>query len=198
MKKIFLDTNIIIDFLGERENFYEPAAKILTLAALFWTTVVFLLEGEPFHMGSDVAGALGLVGIAGAMVASFVGKLSDRFNKSTIIYAGTFVIIIAWLILGFSARSLIGIIIGAFILDLGVQSVHITNQTIIFEGNPPARNRINTVYMVMYFAGGAFGTFIGGMLWEYFKWKGVSAAGVVLGAMILLVHIIGSKIIQSK
>ncbi len=32
MKKVFLDTNVIIDFLGERENFYEPAAKILTLA----------------------------------------------------------------------------------------------------------------------------------------------------------------------
>ena len=32
MKKIFLDTNIVLDFLGERENFYEPAAKILTLA----------------------------------------------------------------------------------------------------------------------------------------------------------------------
>ncbi len=32
MQKIFLDTNIIIDFLGEREGFYEPAAKIVTLA----------------------------------------------------------------------------------------------------------------------------------------------------------------------
>lgn len=32
MQKLFLDTNVIIDFLGERENFYEPAAKILTLA----------------------------------------------------------------------------------------------------------------------------------------------------------------------
>ncbi|MBX2922833.1 MAG: PIN domain-containing protein [Chitinophagaceae bacterium] len=32
MERIFLDTNIIIDFLGERENVYEPAAKILTLA----------------------------------------------------------------------------------------------------------------------------------------------------------------------
>ena len=32
MQKIFLDTNIIIDFLGERANFYQPAAKILTLA----------------------------------------------------------------------------------------------------------------------------------------------------------------------
>lgn len=32
MKKIFLDTNIIIDFLGEREGFYEASAKIMTLA----------------------------------------------------------------------------------------------------------------------------------------------------------------------
>ena len=32
MQKIFLDTNIVIDFLGEREHFYEAAAKILTLA----------------------------------------------------------------------------------------------------------------------------------------------------------------------
>lgn len=32
MQKIFLDTNIILDFLGERENFYEPAAKLMTHA----------------------------------------------------------------------------------------------------------------------------------------------------------------------
>ena len=32
MQKIFLDTNVVIDFLGERKLFYEPAAKIMTLA----------------------------------------------------------------------------------------------------------------------------------------------------------------------
>jgi predicted nucleic acid-binding protein len=32
MQKIFLDTNIIIDFLGERELFYEDSAKVMTLA----------------------------------------------------------------------------------------------------------------------------------------------------------------------
>lgn len=32
MQQVFLDTNIIIDFLGEREHFYEAAAKVLTLA----------------------------------------------------------------------------------------------------------------------------------------------------------------------
>lgn len=32
MMRIFLDTNIVIDFLGERKHFYEPAARVLTLA----------------------------------------------------------------------------------------------------------------------------------------------------------------------
>lgn len=32
MQKVFLDTNFLLDFLGERENFYPPCAKIMTLA----------------------------------------------------------------------------------------------------------------------------------------------------------------------
>lgn len=32
MQKVFLDTNIILDFLGARAGFYEPAAKVMTLA----------------------------------------------------------------------------------------------------------------------------------------------------------------------
>lgn len=31
-KRIFLDTNVMLDFLGERKPFYESAAKIVTLA----------------------------------------------------------------------------------------------------------------------------------------------------------------------
>lgn len=31
-KRIFIDTNVMLDFLGEREPFYEPIAKIATLA----------------------------------------------------------------------------------------------------------------------------------------------------------------------
>lgn len=31
-RRIFIDTNVMLDFLGEREPFYEPVAKIATLA----------------------------------------------------------------------------------------------------------------------------------------------------------------------
>ena len=166
--------------------------------SIFWTTLVFLLEGEPFHMGSDVAGAMGLVGIAGAVIASVVGRLSDRMNKSLLIILGTVLILASWVLIGLSYRNLFGLILGAFILDLGVQAVHITNQTMIFEGNPVARNRINTVYMVLYFTGGALGTFIGGYIWHYFQWKGISTAGFVLGILMLLVHGIGRRLINKS
>lgn len=31
-KRIFIDTNVMLDFLGEREPYYKPIAKIATLA----------------------------------------------------------------------------------------------------------------------------------------------------------------------
>src|SRR5690606_1379089 len=31
-KRIFIDTNVMLDFLGERKPYYEPIAKIATLA----------------------------------------------------------------------------------------------------------------------------------------------------------------------
>lgn len=31
-KRVFIDTNVMLDLLGEREPFYEPIAKIATLA----------------------------------------------------------------------------------------------------------------------------------------------------------------------
>lgn len=32
MQRLFLDTNVVIDLLGHREPFYEPIAKVMTLA----------------------------------------------------------------------------------------------------------------------------------------------------------------------
>ncbi len=54
MDKLFLDINVVIDLLGEREPFYNSAAKIATLAdktkvklivsALTYSTVFYLLS----------------------------------------------------------------------------------------------------------------------------------------------------------
>ena len=161
--------------------------------SIFWTVIVFLLEEPPFNMGSGVAGTMGLVGIAGVIASMIVGKVSDKVNKNKLIMVGMAILLASWIIIGYSSASLIGLIIGAFLLDLGVQSVHITNQTIIFAGNPTARSRINTAYMTLFFIGGSLGTFIGGSLWYYFRWQGVVAAGIVLTVLVTAIHIAGAK-----
>jgi hypothetical protein len=47
-----------------------------------------------------------------------------------------------------------------FLLDLGVHSCNVCNQTIIHSLNPETRNRLNTIYMVSFFLGGALGSFL--------------------------------------
>lgn len=161
--------------------------------SVFWTTLVFLLETPTFNMGSEEAGTFGFVGIAGAVAASVVGKLSDRMNKNTLITIAIAIMMVSWGILGISGTSIVGLIIGALFLDLGIQAVHITNQTIIFENNPPERNRINTVYMVLYFSGGAIGTFVASKAWAHFQWTGVAITGFVFAALTLIAHLIWKK-----
>lgn len=59
MDVLFLDTNVVLDFLGQRELFYEDAAKIVTLAdlgkieivvsAMSYATIYYLLLKVDSH-----------------------------------------------------------------------------------------------------------------------------------------------------
>ena len=158
----------------------------------FWTTLVFVME-DNFNYGSGIAGAFGLLGIGGALAATVIGKLSDRMNKNNLITLATLIMLLAWVIFEFSGNSIIGMVIGVLLVDMGLQSLHITNQNIIFSRNQDARNRINTIYMVGYFAGGALGTITGAYAWELFHWEGVATLGLFYTILILITHIFFKK-----
>lgn len=178
----------------------EPTLRLATLRgalafgslSAFWTTFVFLMD-DSFGYGSAIAGGFGLFGIAGALGATVVGKLNNRVKKSKLIMAGAILIIVSWVIFLVSPHSIIGLIIGVVLIDLGVQGVHITNQNIVFSKNTEARNRVNTIYMVGFFIGGAAGTSFGSLAWNYFGWTGVSVVGLAFSGLILIVQLLTSK-----
>lgn len=156
----------------------------------FWTTLVFLMEGPPFFKGSDVAGAFGLVGAGGAIAASLAGRLSNKIAPNKIILLTISLMILSWIVFGFSAASIPGLVLGILLLDLGLQATHITNQTIIFALYPEARNRLNTVYMVTYFIGGASGTFLGSLAWHQWQWMGVVIVGICSTGLAMVLHLL--------
>lgn len=178
-------------FKTERELRLASLRGALAFAGLsaFWTTLVFLME-DNFGYGSTITGLFGIFGIAGALGATVVGKLNDKINKNSIIIFSSFLLILSWIVLLFSDHSIFGIIVGIILVDLGLQALHITNQNIIFSKNPEGRNRVNTVYMVSFFIGGAVGTSLGAIAWQHYNWIGVSILGLALSIFILLAQML--------
>lgn len=183
----------LIDLIKE-----EPVLRVAAIRGAlcyacfsgFWTTLVFLLKEPQYHAGSEAAGAFGLVGAFGALAASQMGRLSDKGNSYKLTALSILLVVISYIVFGFSANNIILLVIGVIIMDMGVQATHISNQAVIFALRPEARNRLNTVYMVTYFIGGAAGTFVASQAWNIYKWNGVVVMGISLSVLSLIIHVI--------
>ena len=148
--------------------------------SVLWSTLAFFLSTPPYHYGSEVVGLFGLVGVAGALSASFVGRLSDRLNIRIITGSALAIALLAFVVFWLFGHWLFGLVIGVLLLDLGVQSTQVSNQTRVYRLNPEASNRFNTIYMFSYFAGGSLGSAIGIYGWSVARWNGVCAVGVLM------------------
>ncbi len=158
----------------------------------YWTALVFFLEKPPYHYGAQMAGLLGLAGVAGALAAPAVGLLSDRGYPRLASGCALLIGMIAFGLLWIVGGTIVGLAIGGIVLDLGTQANLVTNQTRIYRLIPEARNRINTVFMVTYFLGGALGTFLAGFAWTLWQWDGVCALGASFFGAALIVWAVGS------
>ncbi|MFC6225477.1 MFS transporter [Hymenobacter artigasi] len=145
--------------------------------SVFWTTLTFFLEGPAYQYGSDVVGFFGLIGAMGALAAPLAGKVADTRGPDFTIGVGILLALAAYVLMGLTGFHLAGLVLGVILLDVGVQSVHISNQTKVFSLVPEARSRLNTVYMTGYFTGGSLGSVAGGLAWVHGGWAGVCMLG---------------------
>lgn len=155
----------------------------LTFASFsaFWTTLAFRLQEPPLHYGSAVAGAFGLIGLAGAAAAPLAGRIADKQSPRRTIGIATLGNIVAWLVLLFFGHTLAGIAVGVLLLDAATQAAQVSNQARVYALPAEAHSRFNTIYMVCYFIGGASGSALAVVAWDADRWNGVCA--VALGAL---------------
>lgn len=161
---------------GLREASLTGAALFAAFSA-FWSVLTLLLARAPFHLGPQAAGLFGIVGAAGALAAPVAGRFADKRGPRAVISLSIVLVALSFLIFGLSATSIAGLIVGVVVLDIGVQAAQISNQSRIYALKPEARSRVNTVFMVCYFIGGATGSAISALAWRRFGWTGVCAAG---------------------
>ncbi|EMH0542940.1 MFS transporter [Enterobacter hormaechei] len=155
--------------------------------SILWTSMAFLLAAPPFNYSEGVIGLFGLAGAAGALGARPAGGLADKGKSHMTTSAGLVLLLLSWAAIWYGHVSVLALIVGILVLDLTVQGVHITNQTVIYRVKPDARNRLTAGYMTSYFIGGAAGSLISASAWQHAGWTGVCAIGAVVAAINLLV-----------
>jgi predicted MFS family arabinose efflux permease len=151
--------------------------------SIFWTTMAFLLSRAPYHYNDLTIGLFGLVGAAGALCANFAGRWADRRWTKPTTLAFSLLLPISFLPLWLGRDSLAMLILGIVLLDIGVQGLQVTNQSLIYRLAPHARSRISSAYMVCYFVGGAIGSYVGSFVYGHDGWSGVSVLGASVGAI---------------
>ncbi len=155
--------------------------------SILWTSMAFLLAAPPFNYSEGVIGLFGLAGAAGALGARPAGGLADKGKSHMTTSAGLVLLLLSWAAIWYGHVSVLALIVGILVLDLTVQGVHITNQTVIYRMKPDARNRLTAGYMTSYFIGGAAGSLISASAWQHAGWTGVCAIGAIVAAINLLV-----------
>jgi predicted MFS family arabinose efflux permease len=151
--------------------------------SLFWTTVPLVLAGPELHVSQTGIAIFALVGMAGAIASPIAGRLADR-GRTTIATAvamslGVLAFVLPLAIHG-SRPVTIGVLaIAAIILDMSVAANLVLGQRTIFALGAEVRSRLNGVFMALFFAGGAFGSALGGWVYAVFGWSGVLVAGML-------------------
>ncbi|WP_225428281.1 MFS transporter [Levilactobacillus enshiensis] len=159
------------------------------MSNVLWSTLAFYLAAQ-YHLGSNVAGLLGLLGIAGVLAAPMIGNLVDQRSPRLTVGLGMVFSGVAFVIFWLIGHWLFGLIVGIVLLDLGTQFSQVSNQAIVQSLNRRESSRNNSVFMFSYFLGGAIGTLSATWAWSHAGWTGVCGVAVVFLAIAIAGHLL--------
>jgi hypothetical protein len=86
------------------------------------------------------------------------GRVADKRGARFVVLCGILLLSAAYVVMWAAGYWMAGLVVGVLVLDMGQQTMHIGNQTRIFSLVVGARSRLNTVYMIVFFLGGAAGS----------------------------------------
>ncbi|NEB80238.1 MFS transporter [Streptomyces sp. SID14478] len=176
-------------FATERVLRRRALFGLLVFAAFstLWSSVALPLSAAPYFLSHSAIGALGLIGVTGALAATAAGRLNDRGLSRRTTGIALSLLTASWLPLAFTRSSLWALAAGVVLLDLAVQAVHVTNQTLIYALRPDAGSRLIGGYMIFYSLGSATGALSASTLYAASGWGAVCALGAAFSCLGLVV-----------
>lgn len=147
---------------------------------LFWTSLTFMLSEAPYSYNLSQIGMTGLAGLAGALIARRAGVLYDKGYAPQVTGLSLVLALLSLISATLGAHQIVVIILAIIALDIAIQTLNVLNQTHIISLNPAMRSRLNTIFVVCNFIGGAIGSMLAGGLWHAGGWNAVMSGAVII------------------
>jgi predicted MFS family arabinose efflux permease len=152
-----------------------------------WSSLAFHMRDLGY--GSDVVGYLGAVSLFGAFFASRVGLYTDRWGTPAVGGICWTAMLAGLAILFFAGSNLVVLIVGLCLFGAGSQGLTLTNIIHVLGIDPAARSRLNTIFNVALYGGGAYGAFLCVWAFQLAGWNAVCAVYlfhmVIMGVALL-------------
>lgn len=172
----------------------EPVLRIRAVLAMLifmsitmmLTPMVLPLTAPPFSLSHTQVGLFGLAGAAGALGAARAGRQADRGRAQHTTFIGLSAMLLSWGLIAMLPWSIWAMVAGVIVIDFGLQSVHVANQSLIYRVRPEAQSRLTAGYMIFYSIGSATGSMASTMVYAHAGWNGVCLAGTLVSGTALL------------
>ena len=166
--------------------------------SLFWTAVPLVLSRE-FGLTQSQIAIFSLVGAIGAIAAPISGRLADaghtRRASQLAMILGALSFLPAFIN---PFYGVIGLAVTGIALDFAVQMNMVLGQRAVYALGTANRGRLNALYMISIFIGGAIGSSVASSLYEHFSWLAIAAVGSALSLVTLIVFLVVSRMSRNR
>ncbi|WP_454838405.1 MFS transporter [Pseudomonas mohnii] len=161
--------------------------------SLFWTAVPMVLSRE-FGLSQSQIAIFSLVGAIGAVAAPISGRLADAGHTRRASQLAMILAAVSFLPAFINPfYGVIGLAVTGIALDFAVQMNMVLGQRAVYALGTANRGRLNALYMISIFIGGAFGSSVASSLYEHFSWLAIAAVGSALSLVTLIVFLVVSR-----
>jgi len=153
-----------------------------------WATLALYVYEAPFNYNAEQAGLFGVIALAGVIGAKSSGRWVNRIGSKKLVMGVLILAALGFAITGLFAANLMALIVGIILIDFAIFSAQVANQVRVFSIDPNAQSRINGIYMLGYYLGGALGSIIGVNAFAFYQWPGVIAVSICFIAVSAIVN----------
>lgn len=185
------------ELLGSIFSIYQSQGKVRRAVSIqfllgicyggFWAVVAPMLAAL-HHVGPTHAGLMGIPGASGILAARPAGRWTDRAGPAPVVTTGVCVMIAAWIAFSFTAWSIVFAVLGAILLDCGLRTAMVANQTLVNTAVPDSRARANTIFGMHVWCGNAVGAFLTSTAFALHGWLAVCAIAMTASVLALLLQ----------